>query len=121
MTIKIMSRKEAMELGEKFYFTGKPCPRGHLAKRNTITMSCKDCLIEYQKRSRQRFYDKMRLQACGFEKRLFSIHPLDVPVVKQFIEFVNKSRLDKRRNNDILLVQDYIIALETAWNIENGN
>jgi hypothetical protein len=37
------TRKEAQELGSKLYFTGKPCPKGHLAERQTSSTDCKEC------------------------------------------------------------------------------
>lgn len=39
------SRKEAKELGNKYYFTGQPCVRGHLALRKTKG-ACVECLKE---------------------------------------------------------------------------
>ncbi len=37
------SRKEAKEAGCKSYFTGKPCPAGHIASRSTINGACCEC------------------------------------------------------------------------------
>ena len=45
------SRKEALELGSKFYFTGKPCPRGHVAPRYTSAKKCTEC-VPIENRSR---------------------------------------------------------------------
>lgn len=36
-------RQEAIFLGNKYYFTGKPCIRGHIAKRFVITKKCTIC------------------------------------------------------------------------------
>lgn len=38
-----MKRAEAKELGLRFYFTGKPCKRGHVTNRRTGCGSCVDC------------------------------------------------------------------------------
>lgn len=35
--------EEASKLGTKFYFTGKPCKKGHLCKRSTKGRYCLDC------------------------------------------------------------------------------
>jgi hypothetical protein len=40
---KIITAKEARELGLKFYFTGKPCKRGHVVKRRVIGRHCVAC------------------------------------------------------------------------------
>ena len=37
------SPKEAKAAGSKYYFTGKPCSKGHLAVRFTSAKKCKDC------------------------------------------------------------------------------
>lgn len=34
---------EAKEAGDMFYFTGKPCKRGHIAPRYTKTHACIEC------------------------------------------------------------------------------
>jgi len=43
------SRKEAKELGERYYFTGIPCKRGHLSKRCAAKSMCVDCYLQYKK------------------------------------------------------------------------
>lgn len=40
------SLSDARARGERFYFTGKPCKRGHVAKRYVSTASCSACEIE---------------------------------------------------------------------------
>ncbi len=37
------SRKEAKESGSMYYFTGKPCKRGHIGKRVTTGGHCRPC------------------------------------------------------------------------------
>lgn len=37
------SLKEARDLGSKYYFTGRPCKRGHITKRYTSTQTCSEC------------------------------------------------------------------------------
>jgi len=40
--MKIMTRKEAIASGLTRYFTGKPCPKGHISERR-ISGACGDC------------------------------------------------------------------------------
>lgn len=44
----------AQEKGLKFYFTGEPCKRGHIAQRFTNNSRCRECanldLIAYRKK-----------------------------------------------------------------------
>lgn len=37
------TRKEARALGSRWFFTGKPCPYGHIAPRFTSVNACKEC------------------------------------------------------------------------------
>lgn len=43
MTQLIISRKEALARGLKFYFTGKPCSNGHLCERDVAEWRCIEC------------------------------------------------------------------------------
>lgn len=51
--MKIISRKEAKELGLKKYFTGKPCKRGHIAERFVSAGRCVECANIHSKKWRQ--------------------------------------------------------------------
>jgi hypothetical protein len=48
----IISRKEAMALGLKRFFTGKPCKRGHIAERTVCDHSCMKCVYENTRKRR---------------------------------------------------------------------
>jgi hypothetical protein len=39
------TRAEAKTLGAGFYFTGKPCSKGHIAKRRTTSGTCYECQL----------------------------------------------------------------------------
>ena len=48
------TRKEAQDIGAKYYFTGEPCKHGHIAPRKTKG-SCVDCLkVEWEKANETR-------------------------------------------------------------------
>ncbi len=42
--MELISRKQAIQLGLKRYFTGKPCKNGHTQERETKTGRCFDCI-----------------------------------------------------------------------------
>lgn len=42
--MEILTRKVALELGFKTYYTGKPCTHGHLSYRYASSGSCADCI-----------------------------------------------------------------------------
>jgi hypothetical protein len=43
MKIGIVTRKQAMENGDKYYFTGKSCKHGHISSRWTYNSVCVGC------------------------------------------------------------------------------
>lgn len=48
------SRKEAKEVGSKYYFTGNPCKRGHITTRETKKGICSICRREDWKKENDR-------------------------------------------------------------------
>lgn len=46
--MEIKTRKQAISDGSKFYFTGRPCKKGHISKRH-IGSGCYQCTLEFQK------------------------------------------------------------------------
>ena len=53
------SRSAAIDAGERYYKTGKPCINGHTSKRSTIDGSCIECRSEYQKAKRIEIKEKL--------------------------------------------------------------
>lgn len=60
--MQIISRKDAIAIGDLYYFTGKPCKRNHFSKRLSKNGSCHECSLilrrakypeEYQKRKEE--------------------------------------------------------------------
>ena len=43
MTMELLTRKDALSIGAKYYFTGKPCKHGHIANRFVSTRTCTEC------------------------------------------------------------------------------
>lgn len=43
--MQIVSRKNALDLGLKRYFTGKPCPHGHVCERYVSGWVCCECAL----------------------------------------------------------------------------
>lgn len=56
----IKSRQDAIKNNEITYYTGKPCKRGHLSVRFTLTSNCKACQQEYAKEHQTRLHLKKR-------------------------------------------------------------
>jgi 5-methylcytosine-specific restriction endonuclease McrA len=73
-------RRVAREAGRKYYFTGKPCKRGHIDKRLVASFGCMTCLrenalkhfrnLEPTKREARRDYERRRWQDPAFRKQM---------------------------------------------------
>lgn len=46
---EVIKRRHAKAVGQLYYFTGKPCPRGHIAKRNVASRNCMDCVHDFNR------------------------------------------------------------------------
>jgi hypothetical protein len=55
------TRAEAFDRGATHYSTGKPCLRGHLAPRLTLSAACTECAKERHQR-RVEHYHRVRQQ-----------------------------------------------------------
>lgn len=66
--MEIISRKDAVNLGLKYYFTNKPCKRGHVSKRKSHSGTCYECFILKQREN----YDSEK--ACSRVKDYYFIN-----------------------------------------------
>lgn len=58
----ILTRKAAIDAGSSRYFTGKPCPHGHVCERIVSSRKCVECNREYS-RNRMATDDKYRIKS----------------------------------------------------------
>jgi len=47
-----ITREQAIQQGLQHYFTGKPCPRGHIALRFVSSFGCKECAVYFAREYR---------------------------------------------------------------------
>lgn len=52
------SKKEAKEVGSTYYYTGKPCKRGHVNKRFSVSGVCYDCHLLHSKTYYERYHEE---------------------------------------------------------------
>lgn len=55
-----VTRAEAVAQGLRWYLTGKPCPKGHVAKRNVSNSECRACVDVKKAAKRKADPDKVR-------------------------------------------------------------
>lgn len=61
--MNIISYRDAKTAGSKFYFTGKPCPRGHIGLREVRNAGCQQCAREKTAEWRAANIDECRRRA----------------------------------------------------------
>jgi hypothetical protein len=103
--VKIVSRKQAVEAGLKRYFTGKPCPYGHISERQVSNNSCNECLRiaagKYKKRKPEvarrhckTYYDSLsaeeKIQILARQRRNYAKNPL--PNKRSIRKWYDKNR-----------------------------
>jgi hypothetical protein len=71
MDQKIISRKEALEQGLKFYYTGKPCSKGHFDIRDTASKNCKTCKDQRYKEH----YEKTKNSVLKKQRKQYEENP----------------------------------------------
>src|SRR5215471_1351729 len=66
-----ISRTDALSKGEKFFFTGKPCKRGHVAARQVQNYECVECKAINSKdwHEKHREHDRARHKAYYQENK----------------------------------------------------
>jgi 5-methylcytosine-specific restriction endonuclease McrA len=69
---------DARKVGSRHFFTGKPCCRGHVAKRLTSTRNCVVCHAAEVGSRRQLFLEESRTKERERAKRRRAINPDDV-------------------------------------------
>jgi hypothetical protein len=68
-TKALRSQEEAKLLGERFFFTGKPCKRGHVTERYVSTNTCVQCHAEAALRWKTNNPEKRRKNLDAWKKR----------------------------------------------------
>lgn len=100
MEYEIITRAEAKEQGLTYYFTGKPCKRGHLSKRQTSNGSCQSCVSQWKllntdkvSKSKQTYATKHKAKCASSKLAYILNNPLRVKASKSKWKANNKSKL----------------------------
>jgi hypothetical protein len=77
--------KKALEAGDKYYFTGKPCKHGHIDKRDTTSGHCVSC-----EKSRDRTKQHKKYYQLNREKIL---------TIQKECRAINQDKFNKRQRD----------------------
>lgn len=79
---EIRTRDQALSLGLKHYFTGKPCKRGHTAPRYTSTGACTRC----QNVATSAAHQNRNFRLAGFTTITARVPPEHVATVRAMLQ-----------------------------------
>ena len=117
----IITKRQAVSLGLKKYFTGKPCKHGHISERYTLKSTCIECLkISSQKRIHlKNDYDKNYYHSLSEEKKIKERERLRITARKKYWSDPEKYRKIARdlRNKNIERERDRL----AKWKEKNPN
>lgn len=122
---KIMTRSEAIELGLKRYFTGKPCRRGHVTTRKVSDKSCRECnRLNQAKRREQpeiveaeRNRDRQKWATCENRRKSKSESDKKRRSSDHFLELQRK--IDRLKYNNDPAFRDRKIAQACRYSKQN--
>jgi 5-methylcytosine-specific restriction endonuclease McrA len=128
MADAIVTRADAKAQGLKWYFTGKPCLRGHIARRNVTNMTCFVCSAEKSKKwyadnkDRHAAYGKQWKQNNPDKVREGRLREYAKPGVKEYranYYVTNKERFQKQHRDNYLKNRQKRIDYTREWNLRN--
>ncbi len=70
----VITRKEAKERWLPRYFTGKPCPHGHVAERWASISSCVECYRKYREANPEKERERKRKYAEANREKIRERH-----------------------------------------------
>lgn len=66
---EIITRAEARARGLRYYYTGKPCPRGHVCERLTSNWCCRACSKPHNAAFRERHPERQSVHSKRYRER----------------------------------------------------
>lgn len=81
MSIKLLSRKEAMQQGEKFYILNRPCKHGHFCERRVSTYKCVQCEKELNNvwyHAHPEYYELNKNKRLKYQFKYRKFHKLEI-------------------------------------------
>ena len=140
---QIISCKVAQAAGLRFYFTGKPCRRGHVAKRYVVSGNCSTCLNDDSRRRsaanpervaeiKREWYLRNR-EAMLAEQRISRSTPehlekrrlrwkknrVSIAAARRLYRAENKEKISVQRRNRYAAKKAQIIAVARLWAMKN--
>lgn len=106
-----ITRTEAKKQDIKYYFTGKPCKRGHVAKRLVSNHSCSACGTLTKSKNDKKYYNKNKDKIKANVKKWVDINKADVHArLRRY--YSDNSEVIKNRSKQYYY-DNYDVCIET--------
>jgi len=124
MTRESISRKDALESGDTFYFTGMPCSKGHVSERYVSTHQCVECCKERKKQNvesgeSRRYYNENKETILSSSKRYREREKENIARRKKQYAEANKEKIREYKKKYHLEHREEIIAKVKKYTEEN--
>jgi hypothetical protein len=87
--VEPIKRLDALRAGKKFFYSGRPCQKGHLVERFVSTGTCTECNKVYSRESRAKFTINPH---APYKLIVNMLNAEDMKVVEEMARALNNAR-----------------------------
>jgi hypothetical protein len=109
MVMNVITFQEAKVQNFTYYFTGKPCKRGHFSKRQVSNSTCYKCSLDVNKRIQQT--DEAKLKQIEYRRS----NPDKVKQWKKTDSINNKEKIKARHRIWAEANKEYLLKYQRQW------
>lgn len=113
--MEIISKSEAIRRGLNYYFTGKPCKYGHIARRLLSSPHCTDCKLEKRKRYYRNNVVVEREKSRNYH---YANREKALAYMREWQQH-NRETVNKRNRDYRVTRREKFNELNRLWRIEN--
>ena len=113
--MEIISKAEAIRRGLNYYFTGKPCKYGHVARRLLSSPHCTECKLEKRKRR----YRDNPIQERERGRQYYYANREEALVRMRDWQRYNSDKVNERNRNYRATRREKFNQINKLWRSEN--
>jgi hypothetical protein len=96
----LISKKEALEKGLIYYYTGKPCKHGHITERLVKGGSCRICKNNYSEKYRNENVLQVKESIRRWQQKNYSTEKRRESYIRNFVtEMLTRAKYRAEKNN----------------------
>lgn len=105
----ILTRNDAITSGDLFYFTGKPCNKGHMSHRYVSTFQCVECSKDHKRKS----------IADGKDKKYYESNKSSILLKSKEYRLKNKNSIAEKKKQYAEKNKDVIREYKKKYHVDN--